>query len=112
MSPKLLPLVLLVVLSPKTRATPSPFPSLPSRALQGAPSFPPSETEPTPWYRNEGKHSLIFNLTSDHSALGVTHTSRPCGGKPWVGGGRQGEGQRLRMGVEEIEIKDLGEQRG
>lgn len=111
MSPKLPPLVLLVVLSPKTRATPSPSPPCPAELCREPLPFHPQK-QPTLWYRNEGKHSLIFNLTSDHSALGVTHASRPCGGKPWVGGGRQGEGQRLRMGVEEIEIKDLGEQRG
>lgn len=53
----------------------------------GSPSVPTAGTEPTPRYRNEGKHSLIFNLTSNHSAMGVTHTSRPCGGKPWGGSG-------------------------
>lgn len=83
------PFVLLVDLGFRIEATSSP------RAQKadpiGSPFVPTAGTEPTLWYRNEGKHSLIFNLTSDHSAMGVTHTSRPCGGKPW--GGR-GSGRR------------------
>lgn len=58
-------------------------------------AFPsPSGTEPTPWYRNEGKHSLIFNLTSNHSAMGVTHTlPDPVVGNPGGRAGRRTETQ-------------------
>lgn len=99
------PFVLLVDSGFRTEATSSP--GAQKADPVGSPFVPTAGTEPTLWYRNEGKHSLIFNLTSDHSAMGVTHSSRPCGGKPWGGRG-QGGGQRLRMGAEGIKIKDLG----
>lgn len=110
MSPKFFTLVFLVVLSPKTQATHHPCPPCSAELCREPLSFHPQK-QPTPWYRNEGKHSLIFNLTSDHSAMGITHFQtlwwETLGG--WGEAGRRTETQN---GVEEIEIKDLGERRG
>ena len=90
------PFVLLVDSGFRTEATSSP--GAQKADPVGSPFVPTAGTEPTLWYRNEGKHSLIFNLTSDHSAMGVTHSSRPCGGKPWGGRGQGGVGLPLILG--------------
>lgn len=57
---------------------------------------PPTGTEPTPQYRNKGKHSLIFNLSSSHRQWATRALPGPVVGH---GGGRCREGRDSRLGV-------------
>lgn len=54
--------------------------------------------------QKQGKHSLMFNLTSNNSLMGTAHF-QTLWWETLAGGGEE---QRLRVGVEGPEIQDLG----